>query len=190
MKIGLFFGSFNPVHTGHMIIANYMATQTALDKVWMVVSPHNPFKKKASIAKDYDRLHLVNLAIGDNMHLQSSDIEFGLPQPSYTSDTLIYLKEKHPTHTFVLIMGSDNLITLHKWKNYEMLLNAYEIYIYMRPGPFDNPYPGQDNINFFEAPLMELSSSYIRECIKKNKSVQYLVPDRVFEYLNHTNMYR
>jgi len=173
-----------------MIIANYMATHTSLDKVWMVISPQNPLKKKASLAKDYDRLHLVNLAIGENPHLQSCDIEFGMPQPSYTSDTLVYLKEKYPAHEFVLIMGSDNLATLHKWKNYETLISYYEIYVYLRPGAFNNPYPDKKNIRIFEAPMMNLSSTFIRECIKNNKSVQYLVPDKVFEYLNHTNMYR
>ena len=132
-KTGLFFGSFNPVHVGHMIIANFMAQHTDLDQVWMVVSPHNPLKKQSSLAKDYDRLHLVNVAIGENPLLQSSNIEFSLPKPSYTIDTLTYLTEKFPEREFVLIMGGDNLNTLHKWKNYELLIKNHEIYVYQRP---------------------------------------------------------
>lgn len=132
--IGLFFGSFNPVHIGHMIIAEYMHTQTELDEIWMVVSPHNPLKKRNTLAKDYDRLHLINLAIGDNINLRASDVEFELPRPSYTVDTLAYLREKYPHHHFNLIMGGDNIDTLHKWKNYEILLRDYNIYVYQREG--------------------------------------------------------
>ena len=133
MKVGLFFGSFNPVHVGHMIIAEHMANHTDLDEVWMVVSPQNPLKKQASLAGDYDRLHLVNLAIGENLKLRSSNIEFGLSKPSYTVDTLVYLREKYPNKEFVLIMGGDNLATLHKWKNFEVILRDYQIYVYKRP---------------------------------------------------------
>ena len=122
MKIGLFFGSFNPVHNGHLIIANYVCERTELDKVWLVVSPQNPLKQKETLLREYDRLHLINLAIEDNKNLKASNIEFKLPKPSYTIDTLIYLKEKYPQHQFALIMGSDNLATLHKWKNYEQIL--------------------------------------------------------------------
>ena len=190
MKIGLFFGSFNPVHTGHMIIANFMATQTDLNQVWLVVSPQNPLKPKASLANDYDRLHLVNLAIGDNSNLRSSNIEFNLPKPSYTIDTLIYLKEKHPEKQFVLIMGGDNLATLHKWKNYEILLRDYEVYLYKRPkydlGEFEN----HPNISHFEAPMLDISATYIRQCLEDGKSVQYLVPDAVFEYLEGSTLYQ
>ena len=130
MKIGLFFGSFNPIHVGHLIIANYMATQTDLDKLWIVVSPQNPHKPKNSLARDYDRLHLVQIAIEGNPNLEASKIEFDLPKPSYTIDTLTYLKEKHPEHEFVLIMGGDNLGTFHKWKNYELILQYHQIYVY------------------------------------------------------------
>lgn len=188
-KIGLFFGSFNPVHVGHMIIANYMATQTDLSQVWMVVSPQNPLKAKKTLARDYDRLHLVQLAIGDNPLLKSSDVEFALPKPSYTIDTLVHLQEKHPDKEFVLIMGSDNLATLHKWKNYEILLRDYEIYVYQRPNYELNSDVYQKNIISFDAPLMEISSSYIRECIKHRKSIQYLVPEAVFNYLETTRLY-
>lgn len=188
-KTGLFFGSFNPVHTGHMVIANYMATQTSLKEVWMVVSPHNPLKKKQSLAPDYDRLHLVRLAIGDNPRLRASDIEFGLPRPSYTIDTLTYLREKYPDKDFVLIMGGDNLRTLHKWKSYELLLEQYSIYVYQRPSYDLGDLATHPNIRIFEAPLMQISSSYIRKCIAEGHSVEYLVPGGVFEYLEKSGLY-
>jgi len=190
MKIGLFFGSFNPVHIGHMIIANFMATQTDLEQVWMVVSPQNPLKPKSSLARDYDRLHLVRLAIGDNDRLRASDIEFGLPQPSYTIDTLVHLREKFPKHAFALIMGSDNLVHLHKWKNYELLLRDYEIYLYTRPDYPLEKFEEQGTIHSFDAPLMQISASYIRQCLQDGHSVRYLVPEAVFGYLETTNLYR
>lgn len=189
-KTGLFFGSFNPVHTGHMIIANYMATQTDLDEVWMVVSPQNPLKPKKSLARDYDRLHLVRLAIGDNYQLQATDVEFNLPQPSYTIDTLIHLREKFPQREFVLIMGGDNLATLHKWKNYEIILRDYQIYVYQRPAYDIGELAGHPQVSLFDAPLMQISASYIRECLRTEKSVQYLVPEAVFEYLETSGLYR
>ncbi|MDX1665735.1 MAG: nicotinate (nicotinamide) nucleotide adenylyltransferase [Saprospiraceae bacterium] len=189
-KIGLFFGSFNPVHVGHMIIANFMATRTDLDQVWIVVSPQNPLKEKDSLASDYDRLHLVRLAIGDNPRLQASDIEFGLPKPSYTIDTLTHLREKYPQKQFCLIMGGDNLATIHKWKNYKLLLANYEIYVYRRPSYDAGQYENRPGIRFFEAPLMQISASYIRRCIAQGLSVRYLLPDPVYEYLADSNLYR
>ena len=189
-KTGLFFGSFNPVHVGHMIIANYMATRAGLKEVWLVVSPQNPLKPKQSLARYYYRLHLVRLAIGDNLKLRASDIEFGLPHPSYTVDTLAYLKEKYPSRQFVLIMGGDNLATLHKWKNYEILLRDYEIYVYNRPGYELGPFASHPNVRAFDAPQMHISASYIRECIREGYSVQYLVPDVVHEYLEKSGLYR
>lgn len=190
MKIGLFFGSFNPIHIGHMIIANYMATQTPLEQVWFVVSPQNPFKTKNSLARDYDRLHLVRLAVGDNTRLKASNIEFDLPKPSYTIDTLIYLKEKHPEHEFVLIMGGDNLGSFHKWKNYEIILRDYEIFVYKRPDYELGDLMDHPKITVFEAPLMQISASYIRKCIKEGHSVQYLVTEEVFQYLNSSSLYK
>jgi nicotinate-nucleotide adenylyltransferase len=190
MKTGLFFGSFNPVHTGHMIIANFMATQTDLGQVWLVVSPQNPLKPKASLANDYDRLHLVNLAIGDNIHLRSSNIEFNLPKPSFTIDTLTFLKEKHPEKQFVLIMGGDNLGTIHKWKNYEILLRDFEIYLYKRPNYDLGAFENHPNVHHFEAPMLDISATYIRQCLQDGKSVQYLVPDAVYEYLEGSTLYR
>lgn len=190
MNIGLFFGSFNPVHVGHMIIANFLLQHSALDQVWMVVSPHNPHKKKDSLARDHDRLHLVRLAIGENNNIKASDIEFGLPQPSYTIDTLQYLKEKHPNHTYNLIMGGDNINTFHKWKNYEIILRDYHIYVYQRPGYELGELSDNPHVHVMEAPLLEISASYIRQEIKENRSIQYLVPDAVFKYLDEVPIYK
>lgn len=189
--IGLFFGSFNPVHVGHMIIANHMATQTELKEVWMVVSPQNPHKKKNTLANDYDRLHLVQAAIGDNKKIRASKIEFDLPQPSYTVDTLAYLKEKFPDKKFALIMGGDNLATLHKWKNYEILLRDYSIYVYRRPdyelGELQN-HPSVHIVD--EVPLMHISASYIRKIIGEGHSAEYLVPDRVLADIERSGLYK
>lgn len=190
MKIGLFFGSFNPIHIGHLIIANFMATQTPLDKVWLVVSPQNPLKPKKTLAKDFDRLHLVRLGIGDNPRLTASNVEFDLPKPSYTVDTLAFLREKHPEHEFALIMGGDNLATLHLWKNYEVLLEGYDIYVYDRPGIELGERAQHPRVHVCRAPLLDISATYIRESIRQRKSVQYLVPDAVFEYLEGSTMYR
>jgi len=188
-KIGLFFGSFNPVHIGHMIIANNIALHTDLDQVWMVVSPQNPFKDKKTLARERDRLHLVRLAIGDNIRLSASDIEFTLPQPSYTIDTLAYLHEKYPEKEFYLIMGSDNLLGIHKWKNGELLLKKYGIYIYPRPGFEAKDYSEYKMVNVVPGPLLDISSTYIRKQIKDKKSIQYLVPDAVFEYIDQSRLY-
>lgn len=190
MKIGLFFGSFNPVHTGHMIIANYMAYYTDLHQVWLVVSPQNPLKPAHSLANDYDRLHMVQLAIMDNPRLRASNIEFSLPKPSYTIDTLTYLKEKHPEHEFVLIMGGDNLATLNKWKNFEKILEHYRIYLYKRPSIDLGPLASHPHVKIFEVPLINISATYIRENIHNGLSVQYLIPDAVFEYLRGSSMYK
>jgi len=190
MRIGLFFGSFNPVHIGHLIIANHILNNTDLEKIWMVVSPHNPFKKKSSLANNHDRLHLMNLAIGDNPNISASDIEFNLPQPSYTIDTLMYLKEKHPNHTFCLIMGGDNLKSLHKWKNYEKILENYQIYVYQRPAYDPGDLKDHVSITIVDAPLLEISSSFVRNCIAENKSIQYLVPESVYLYLDESPIYK
>ncbi len=189
-KIGLFFGSFNPIHVGHLIIANFMATQTDLHQVWLVVSPHNPLKKKTSLAPDYDRLHWVNVSVEDNPHLKASNIEFGLPQPSYTVYTLAHLKDKHPDYDFALIMGGDNLASLKKWKNYEVILENYFIYVYQRPNYPVGDLAGHPAVNFFEAPMMNISSSYIRNCIKHGHSVRYLVTEKVYEELEKSRVYR
>lgn len=189
-KIGLFFGSFNPVHIGHMIIANHMVQYTNLKKVWMVVSPQNPFKAKSSLADNYDRYHLLRLAIGDNINLRPSKIEFDLPIPSYTIDTLAYLKEKEPDNEYSLIMGGDNLSSFHKWKNYEKILDEHKIYVYARPGHTDHQFEGHPKINILEAPLLNISASYIRRAIREDKSIQYLVPHEVYEYLRTSHLYK
>ena len=190
-KVGLFFGSFNPIHTGHLIIANYMANYTDLDEVWLVVSPHNPLKKKDSLINMYDRLEMVNLAIEKAENIRSSTIEFSLPQPSYTIDTLVHLREKYPTTNFVLIMGSDNLVSLKKWKNYEIILRDYRILVYPRPNyhtPAD--LENHPSITFTETPLMEFSSTFIRNAVKANKSIRYFVPEKVKEFIESKALYR
>jgi len=187
--IGLFFGSFNPVHIGHLIIANHMANETDLDQVWMVVSPQNPFKDKKSLAKDRDRYNLVHLAIGDNPKLSVSDIEFSMPKPSYTIDTLTYLKEKYPNKIFYLIMGGDNVPTLPKWKNSELLIENYKIYVYKRPGYDLGPLASHPNITSVEAPLLDISSTHIRQLIKERKSIQYLVPDAARMEIERSSIY-
>ncbi|MBS1593947.1 MAG: nicotinate-nucleotide adenylyltransferase [Bacteroidetes bacterium] len=190
MKIGLFFGSFNPVHTGHLIIANYIRETTDLDKVWMVVSPQNPFKEKQSLLNEYDRLHLLRLAIEGNDSLMASDIEFKLPKPSYTIDTLTHLKEKHPAYQFSLIMGGDNLASLHKWKNYELILNNHGIYVYGRSGDADNPFPDRKSVHILNVPMLDISATFIREHIRQGHSMQYFLPDKVWEYIRDYNLYK
>ena len=190
MKIGLFFGSFNPIHVGHLIIANYMATQTDLSQVWLVVSPQNPLKSKQSLARDRDRWNMVVEAIDNNPLLRASDIEFKLPKPSFTIDTLAHLKEKYPQHEFVLIMGGDNLATLSKWKNHDILLRDYAIYVYKRPQSPVSEFDSHPHVRLFDAPQMALSATYIRQCLAEGKSVQYLVPESVERYLTATNLYR
>ncbi len=190
MKIGLYFGSFNPIHVGHLIIANYIVQHSDMDQIWIVVTPHNPHKKKKTLADNYDRLHMVNLAIEDNDLLKSSSIEFKLPQPSYTVDTLAYVAEKYPLHNFSLIMGGDNLATFHKWKNYEQILMHYKIYVYKRPTYEVPELANHASITVCEAPLLSISSSYIRQLIKEKKSIQYLVPDPVYKYLEDNPIYQ
>lgn len=190
MKVGLFFGSFNPIHVGHLIIANHMATHTDLDRVWMVVSPQNPLKPKKSLARDYDRLHLVRLGIGENLRIEASNVEFDLPQPSYTVDTLAFLQEKYPDKTFALIMGGDNLASLHLWKNYEHLLENFDIYVYQRPGVDLGSFASHPRVRVETAPLLDISATYIRDCIREGKSIRYLVPEAVYNYLEANTLYR
>jgi len=188
-KIGLFFGSFNPIHIGHLIIANYMAHYTDLAEVWLVVSPHNPLKKKDNLLNMYDRLEMVNLALEDAGQIRSTDIEFRLPQPSYTIDTLIHLQERYPDYTFVLIMGADNLLTLNKWKNYEIILRDFAIYVYPRPHCDINSWMNHPKITITSTPLMEISSTFIRKAIKDGKNVQYFLPDKVLQFIDKKGVY-
>jgi len=188
-KIGLFFGSFNPIHTGHLIIANYMANHTDLSEVWLVVSPHNPLKKKDSLLNMYDRLEMVNLALEDADNIRANDIEFRLPKPSYTIDTLIHLQERYPNRNFVLIMGSDNLVTLKKWKNYEIILRDFEIYVYPRPGFDSTEWNNHSKITITDTPLMEISSTFIRNAVKERKNVRYFIPNKVLDFIEKKGIY-
>lgn len=189
--IGLFFGSFNPIHYGHLIIANFMATQSDLDEVWFVVSPQNPFKDKKTLAPARERLQMVHLAIGNNYQLRPCDIELSMPQPSYTIDTLAYLKDKYPNRTFTLIMGEDNLPTLPKWKNADILLRDYKIYVYARPGIESGPLKDHPNVTIYkDIPLMDISSSHIRQYIKAGHSITYMTPPKVEKHLLYWNLYK
>jgi nicotinate-nucleotide adenylyltransferase len=192
MKIGLYFGTFNPIHIGHLIIANHMAENTDLDQIWMVVTPHNPHKKKNTLLEDYHRLHMVHLATEDFPKIQPSDIEFKLPQPNYTVNTLAHLQEKFPKHEFSLLMGEDNLNSLHKWKNYEVILENHAIYVYPRvnSGEIDEQFINHSKIHRVAAPVIELSSTFIRESIKNGKNVVPMFPNKVWEYVEHNNFYK
>jgi nicotinate-nucleotide adenylyltransferase len=190
MKIGLLFGSFNPIHIGHLIIANYMANYTTLDKVWLVVSPQNPLKKYGDLINTYDRLEMAKLATDNSTRIAVSDVELRLPQPSYTIDTLTHLKEKYPEHEFAIIMGSDNLTTLHKWKNYKLILRDYRIYVYPRPGYENAEFASHPSVTITMTPLMELSATFIRKSLSEKKNVQYFVPDPVLEFIESKNLYR
>jgi nicotinate-nucleotide adenylyltransferase len=181
LKIGLFFGSFNPIHVGHLIIANVMQDQTDLDEVWFVVSPHNPLKAQKTLAHEFDRLKMVELAIADHFYFRASDVEFHMPRPSYTVDTLTYLSEKYPQHRFKLIIGGDNLTHFHKWKNHEVILEGYGLYVYPRPG--EQRLPDHPNIRYVEAPLMDISATFIRKSIQNGHSVRYLIPEAVEDYI-------
>lgn len=189
MKIGLFFGSFNPIHVGHLVIANYIKEYSDLDRIWFVVSPQNPFKKKASLLEDYHRLELVNRAIEGHDDFEASSIEFKLPQPSYTIDTLTYLQEKHPSHTFQIIMGSDNLKNFHKWKNFEVLLRNYEIIVYPRPSYDVADFKYDGRLDVVKAPLMEISSSLIRKMFAEGKNPYFLVAPKVYQYIEDMHFY-
>jgi nicotinate-nucleotide adenylyltransferase len=190
LKTGLFFGSFNPIHIGHLIIANYMANHAGLDEVWFVVSPQNPLKDKSSLSNVYDRLEMAKLATENAQNIRVSDIELNLPKPSYTIDTLAYLKERYPEKEFALIMGADNLVSFKKWKNYEVLLKNYEIYVYPRPDANVAEWENHPAITFTTTPLMEISSTFIRKAIKGKKNVQFFVPDKVLAFIESKGMYR
>ena len=192
MKIGLYFGSFNPIHIGHLIIANQLVENSDLDQIWFVVTPHNPFKKKASLLDNYQRLEMVHLATKDYDKLQPCDIEFNLPQPNYTVNKLVHLKETHSKHDFSIIVGEDNLKSFHKWKNYEVILEDYHVYVYPRisEGVVETQFTNHPKITRVEAPIIELSSTLIRNSIKAGKNVRPLLSDAVWKYVDEMNFYR
>jgi nicotinate-nucleotide adenylyltransferase len=188
--IGLFFGSFNPVHIGHMAIAEFMVEHTDISEVWFVVSPQSPHKQKQSMLNERDRLYLVELAIDKDIRFQTCDIEFYLPKPSYTIHTLVYLSEKHPGKQFGLIVGGDNLQHFNKWKNYEQILKYYHLFVYKRPGALNENFLNNPHVHIVDAPQMEISSSFIRKSIVEGKSVNRYLPAKVSAYIERMNFYR
>ena len=189
MKVGLYFGSFNPIHNGHLIIASHVANFADIDQVWFMVSPQNPLKSNASLLNENHRKHLIDLCILGEKKLKTSNVEFKLPKPSYTIDTLTYLSEKYPRYIFSIIMGSDSFSNLHRWKNHQLLLKNYQIYIYERKG-FPRKIPQPSNINYIEAPLLEISSTRIRDMIVEQKSIRFLLPDIAKEEIENNHYYR
>ena len=190
MKIGLFFGSFNPIHIGHLIIAKSIAQNANLDQIWFIISPQNPFKSRASLLDENARYHLVSLAITDDDTFKASNIEFSLPKPSYTIDTLTFIQEKYPDHHFSIIIGQDNLQHFHKWKNYEAILQYHNVIVYPRPNAKKTDLEAHSSISLIEAPLVEISSSSIRNKIKNSQSIKYLVPDQVLEEIEKSGYYQ
>lgn len=192
MKIGLYFGTFNPIHVGHMIIANHMVEFTDLEQVWTVVTPHNPFKKKDTLLADNIRLELVFQATADFPKIKPSDIEFRLEQPNYTVHTLAHLQDKFPQHEFALLMGEDNLKSLHKWKNYEVILEHHDVYVYPRISsePTNPMFENHPKIHLIDAPVVEISSTFIRDSIKEKKNIRPLLPEKVWHYIDHNNLYK
>ncbi len=192
MKVGLYFGTFNPIHVGHLTIANHLAEHSDLEQIWFVVTPQSPFKKKNSMLDDHQRLEMVYRATKDYDKLHPSDIEFKLKQPNYTIDTLTYLHEKYPKHEFALIMGEDNLKSFHKWKNYELILEDHDIYVYPRlsEGKIDTRFNSHPRIFNISAPIMELSSTFIRNEIKAGRNIRPMLSDNVWEYIDEMNFYK
>ncbi|MGB0423418.1 MAG: nicotinate (nicotinamide) nucleotide adenylyltransferase [Flavobacteriales bacterium] len=193
-QIGLYFGSFNPIHIGHLVIANFVANYTEIDEVWMIVTPHNPHKEKGSLAPEQDRLKMVELATFDNLKVWAKDIEFNLPQPNYTINTLNHLKEEHPDASFTLMMGEDNLKSLHKWKSYEEIISNYNILVYPRAQEEGKQVSKDQNVDMSritmcQAPVMNISSTFVRNCIKNQKDIRYLVVDEVIEYISEHKLY-
>ena len=189
-KTGLFFGSFNPIHIGHLIVASQMVENSDLDQIWFVVTPQNPLKKKKTLLKNHHRLNLVKEAIDDDERFRATDVEFHLPQPNYTIHTLTVLTEKYPEREFALIMGTDNLATLHKWKNYQELLDQYQLYVYPRPGFQPGEFASHTNVHLVEAPQIEISASMIRDAIHQKKDLRYLLPVKVLKYIEDMMFYQ
>jgi nicotinate-nucleotide adenylyltransferase len=190
MQTGLFFGSFNPIHIGHLAIAEYIVEYSALKQIWFVVSPHNPLKPKDTLLADHHRLEMVHLAIDDDKRFRACDIEFRMPRPSYTIDTLSYLQEKYPGNEFSIIIGADNLDSFNKWKNADLIIQKYHRFVYPRHGVSSENLESHKNITLVEAPKIEISSSFIREAIAQGKSARYFLPEKVFEYIDKMNFYK
>lgn len=184
MKIGLLFGSFNPIHTGHLIIANLAHEFTSADQIWFIVSPQNPFKKNKNLLHEFDRIDLVETAISDDFRFKASDVEFHMNRPSYTVDTLTVLSEKYPQHHFQLIIGEDNLSSFLKWKNHEVILEEYGLIVYPRPHSVDSELKQHPNVTMIDAPQMDISATLIRKMVRTNKSIKYMVPERVEQMIN------
>jgi nicotinate-nucleotide adenylyltransferase len=189
LKVGLFFGSFNPIHIGHLAIANIMAETANIDQVWFVVSPQNPFKNTKGLAHEFDRIDMVEAAIYDNPKLRATNIEFNMPKPSYTIDTLAYLSDKYPSYQFSLIIGEDNLKNFPKWKNYEVILKQYGLYVYPRPNTGSSKLKDHPSVKWVKSPLFDISATFIRNLMQLNKSIKYLVPDAVIEVINNRKLY-
>ncbi|HKL38464.1 MAG TPA: nicotinate (nicotinamide) nucleotide adenylyltransferase [Bacteroidales bacterium] len=189
MKVGLFFGSFNPIHIGHLAMANYLAEFTDLGQIWMVVSPQSPFKKKENLLPEDQRYKMVEMALEEDIQIRPSDIEFNLPRPSYTVDTLDYLSQNHPGHQFCLIVGSDNLVHLHEWKNYHTLVDRFELYVYPRPGTDPQDFKQRYAFHLVNAPRIEISSSMIRHSIREGKNMRYFLPSNVYQYIKEMDFY-
>ena len=189
MPIGLYFGSFNPIHIGHLIIANHILNVSEIKKIWFVVSPQNPFKKSENLLNEFDRLHLVRKAVEDDLRLKAVDIEFSLPRPSYTSDTLAYLQEKYPTEQFQIIIGSDSFQNIKNWKNAEFILNNYKLIVYKRPG-FEITNSLSANVQVMDAPLLDISATYIRQLVREKKSIRYLVPFNIEEEIIANRLFK
>ena len=188
-KTGLLFGSFNPIHIGHLMIANYMYEFSDLDELWFVVSPLNPLKEKKTLLPDHHRLEMVNLAIEDDTRFRSSNIEFKLPKPSYTIHALTYLQDKYPDREFLIISGTDIFPTFHKWKNWEQLLEFYKFYVYPRPGSQHHELTRHPSVKVFDAPMVEISASFIREAIRKGKNMSYFLPEKTYKYIKEMHFY-
>ena len=189
-NIGLFFGSFNPIHAGHLILAQSALNLTDLDKVWLVVSPQNPFKEKKNLLPEYDRLKMAELALEDNHDILASNVEFSLPKPSYTIDTLTHLSERYQSYRFSIIMGEDNLQHFHKWKNHEAILKYYRIFVYPRVQTEPSDFLDHPNVSRFEAPLLNISATYIRDTIRHGGSVRYMVPEATYAYIEQNALFR
>lgn len=189
MNVGLYFGSFNPIHIGHLIIAQSVLEASQLDEIWFIVSPQNPLKLNKTLLHEFDRYDMVRLAIEDNDRFKVSDIEFNMPKPSYTIDTLTYLKERHPKHQFKLIIGGDNLSIFPKWKNSQKIIEEFGLIVYPRPGSDTSKLERHPNIQFIDAPLMDISATFIRKCIKSNLSIRYLVPEKAADFIYTRKLY-